>query len=233
MRIQFLSPLFLLLAIPLIFHVIWMGRRLQMLTRARRNTSITIRLIIVLLLFLSLAGIRFTRHSDDLTVFFVLDESESIPELQRNQAITYIKEAISEMDRQHDRYGVVAFGSDAALDTAPSSIPEFEQTQSVVDRSKTNIADAIQLALACFVGSGQKRIVLLSDGNQNAGDAQDLARSAAAANIVIDVVPLTYENRNDVIVEKVVVEPRVNLDEPLDISIIVSSREATEGKISI
>ena len=75
--------------------------------------------------------------------------------------------------------------------------------------------------------------MLLSDGNANAGDAEAAARTAAAAHVPIDVLPLPYENRNDVILEKAIVEERVSLDEPFQLRIVATSREKTHARLNI
>ncbi|MCH8333768.1 VWA domain-containing protein, partial [Candidatus Sumerlaeota bacterium] len=232
MQIQFANPVVLLALAPLLVHVLWMARRLHHFSRARRVTAISIRLLIILLLVASLAGMRIIRESKDLTVFFVIDAADSLPEKQREYARTFVQKALAEMG-PNDRAGTILFGSGAALHQAPAFKPEYDQAQTVIDPSRSNIADAVQLAMVCFLGDVQKRIVLLSDGNQNVGNAEQAARSAAAAGIVIDVVPLEYENRNDVILEKVVVENRVSLEEPFDLTIFVSAREATVATLTV
>lgn len=233
MQFYFANPLLLWLYVPLALHVLWMSRRLQMISGARRIAAVALRLVILALLICALAGVRFSRQSKDLTVLFVMDASDSLPEAQRNYEKAYLQKALADQNKQRDRAGVIVFGADAALEQGPVSHLEVDQVQSVINPARTNIADALQLAIACFVGESQKRIVLLSDGNQNAGNAEEAARSAAAAEIAVDVVPLEYESRNDVILEKAVVENRVSLEEPFDIKIIASSRVATTGKLSV
>ncbi|MBI1784046.1 VWA domain-containing protein, partial [Candidatus Sumerlaeota bacterium] len=232
MHVQFTQPYLLLLIVPLALHVIWMGRRLRMLGPARRITAIIIRLMLVSLLVCALAGIRMAKDSKNLTVFFLMDGSDSLPEAQKNYANGYVKKNLLDIGA-NDEAGIIVFGSNAAVERGPSKDSEFDRPQSVVNTKGTNIADALQLAMACFVGESQKRIVLLSDGNQNSGDAEAIAQSVKASHIALDVVPLKYENRNDVILEKVLVENRVSLDQPFDLKIIASSRQSGPAKLSV
>lgn len=232
MHVQLAQPYYLLLAIPVILHTLWMARRLEVLSRARRRLAVTLRVVLVLALVLALAGLRVAYQSRELTVLFAVDRSESVPRLQREFAEAFVQRAHEEMGPD-DKQWIVVFGADAAIEQTPAEQPEFEVVEAVVDRSRTNLADAIQLGLAAAGDSGQRRIVVLSDGNQNAGSAEDAARAAAAAGVAIDVVPLRYENRNDVIVEKALVESRVSLDEPFDVKVIAGTRQAARGKLSI
>ncbi|HUT24464.1 MAG TPA: VWA domain-containing protein, partial [Sumerlaeia bacterium] len=232
MQIQFGQPYVLLLAIPFVAHAIWMARRLRLLSRTRRCFALALRLLVLLALICALARMRVSFESKDLTVLFVVDDSDSVPETQKEFAKVFVQKAHEEMGAE-DRQWIVLFGADAAIEQTPLAPPEFEAPQAVVDGARTNLADAIQLAIACASGKAQKRIVLLSDGNQNAGGVENAARSAAAAGITVDVLPLKYENRNDVIVEKAIVEDRVSLDEPFDIRIIATSSEVARGTLSV
>jgi len=231
-QIQFGQPYVLLLAVPFVAHAIWMARRLRLLSRTRRLFALALRLVIILALICALARMRVSFESKDLTVLFVVDDSDSVPETQKEFAKVFIQKAHEEMGPD-DRQWIILFGADAAIEQTPLTTPEFEAPQAVVDGSRTNLADAVQLAVACASGKSQKRVVLLSDGNENAGSVENAARSAAAAGITIDALPLKYENRNDVIVEKAIVEDRVSLDEPFDIRIIATSSEVTRGTLSI
>ncbi len=232
MRLLFAQPHFLYLAIPLVLHALWMGRRLKSLAPARRWTAITLRSLVLLLILAALSGARIAKESKDLSVFFLLDASDSVPAAQKSYANAYIKKTLLEMGKD-DRAGVVVFGETSAVERAPTRDSEFENIQSVVSAKGTNIADAIQLAMACFVGESQKRIVLLSDGNQNAGDAEAAAQTVKASRVALDVLPLKYENRNDVILDKVMVENRVSLDQPFDLKIIATARESGNAKLSL
>lgn len=232
MRLEFGQPQWLWLLLPLAVHAVFMASRLRMLGKGRRITAAAIRLIVLTLLVGSLAGARLTRQSKELTVFFLVDESESVPETQQEFARAYVRKSLEEMG-PNDRAGIIMFGADAAVERSPSRESEFEKAESVINTKGTNIADAIQLAMACFVGESQKRIVVLSDGNQTAGDAERLAETASAADVALDVVPLTYENRNDIILEKAVVDNRVSLDEPFDVRVIASTRQSGPATLTI
>ncbi len=232
MWLEFGEPHYLWALLPLALHAWWMGRRLQLLSPARRRMALGLRLVLLALLLGALAQARTTRQSDQLKVIFLVDQSESVPPAQREYARAFVEDAMKQMGAR-DQTGVIMFGGDASVERAPSRDQELAPFMSVVDRSRTNLGEAISLALAMFTGESQKRIVILSDGNENTGDAADAARAAAAAGVALDFVPLEYHNRNDVVLEKALVESRVSLEEPFDVRVIASSRGATEAQLSI
>ena len=93
--------------------------------------------------------------------------------------------------------GVIVFGRDAAIE-----IPPFDDdVQMAARRSKasfdpeyTNLAAAMKLAQASFPEDAAKRIVMVSDGNQNLGNAVEQAQALAAAGVGIDVLPDPLSN---------------------------------------
>ena len=58
----------------------------------------------------------------------------------------------------------------------------------------TNIASALKLAQASFPEDSAKRIVIVTDGNENLGDARTVARTLADDGIGIDVVPIELQS---------------------------------------
>ena len=71
----------------------------------------------------------------------------------------------------------------------------------VVGSQRTDIAGAVRLGTAAFPETGQKRIVLLSDGNENIGDAMSAVLAARPLGVTVDVVPLA-SSVHDVSVQK-------------------------------
>jgi uncharacterized membrane protein len=89
-----------------------------------------------------------------------------------------------------DRAGLVLFGRQALVERPPSGERTLGTLMLTPDGARTNIAEAVQLALALLPAEGQRRIVLLSDGAENAGDALAAARVAAAGGVPLDVLSL-------------------------------------------
>jgi hypothetical protein len=68
------------------------------------------------------------------------------------------------------------------LNPAPTRRLDLAKIQAVVGTQRTDIASAIRLgARRRFPETGQKRLVLLSDGNENVGDAFSALAAAQTA----------------------------------------------------
>jgi len=232
MRIYFLQPLALLLfaLLPLFW---WVSRRLRSVPKGRRWTSRVLRTIIVSLFILALAQPQFSRRSRDLTVFYVLDESDSVPSDQRQQAYETIEKTAGKM-KVHDNAGIIAFGAEPSIEESPVKQLEFTgNIRSAVSKNRTNVASALRLALAAFPPDTMKRIVLLTDGNENEGASVDVARLAKGNQIPIDVVPLRYQDRQDLQITKLVAPQQSLLQSPFDVKVIVEGRNDTKAKLRL
>ena len=229
-RISFVSPgwLLLLAVLPLMWWHAW--RTLRLMGRLRRLTVIGLRSLVIALLAVALAEIQMVRISDRLTVIYLLDQSMSIPEGRRKAMVEYVNAEVRKHWREGDRAGVIVFGRDAAIEVPPYDEPVqmLPQVESLLDAEFTNLAAAIKLAQASFPEDAAKRIVVVSDGNQNLGNALEQAEAAAAAGIGIDALPVRYRTRAEVIVERVGVPEDVRRGQPFDLRVVVNNTaEAT------
>ncbi len=208
----------------------WFGyRRLAILGGARRTMALLLRSAIWILAVLALAEANMVRMSDRLTVLYLLDQSQSIPPQSRRAMIEYVNEAVRRHRADKDCVGVIVFGREAIIE-----VPAFDYNlelpsplESLIDPDYTNLAAAMRLALASFPEDAARRMVVVSDGNENLGNALDEARQLAAAGVGIDVVPIRYAKRGEVIVERVILPNDVRHGQPFDLKVVISnSRQA-------
>jgi uncharacterized membrane protein len=225
--IIFLSPWWLLLCglLPVLW---WTSlRTLSGLSRARRWAAIAFRTVVMLAIIAALAEIQLKRTSDRLTVIYLLDQSMSIPEAQRRAMVDYVNREIREHrdDDREDRAGVIVFGRDAAIEHPPydDDIAVSSAIESRIETDFTNLAGAIKLAQAALPEDSAGRIVVICDGNENLGDAREQARRIAEAGIGIDVVPVRYQPRGEVAVEKVAIPSDVNRGQPFDLRVVLNN----------
>ena len=139
------------------------------------------------LLVLALAGIQLQKISDRLTVIYLLDQSESIPKLIREAMLEYVKADVEAHCRKgdlksatEDKAGIIIFGREATIEYPPfaDEIRTVGLLESLFDvrTDATNIASALKMAQASFPEDSAKRVVIITDGNENLGDARTIAR---------------------------------------------------------
>src|SRR5690606_14106553 len=186
---NFTTPLALLLLLSLPYFV-WLGRPRS---RARRHlrqwASLILRLLIVALIVLSLAGAQIVRAADELAVVFLVDASDSIRDEQLGAAEAYVRQAVEGMGPD-DQAAVVLFGANALVERPMSGLAELAPVTSVPQRLQTDLDEAVRLGLALFPAGSARRMVILSDGAATVGDPLATARLAAASGVQIDYVSL-------------------------------------------
>jgi uncharacterized membrane protein len=221
----FASPGFLglLVLLPWLW---WLGyRRLAGLGRFRRWFAILFRTGVVVLLVLAAGDLQLVRTNNDLTVIYLLDQSLSIPEQQRAAMIRYVKEEVHTHRHNKDRAGVIVFGGDAVIDRPvwDDDVVMGNRIETSFDAQATNIGAALKLAQATFPEDAARRIVLVTDGNQNQGNAMEQAQAVAAAGIGVDIVPVRYHSRAEVAVERVILPSEIRRNEPFDVRVVLSN----------
>jgi len=229
-RLTFAHPWYLLLLALLPVMWWYSFRRLAVLGPVRRWAALLLRTLVVLLFVAAIAGLQTVRISDKLTVIYVVDQSLSIPDAHREEMIGYVNASIERHREGRDRAGVIVFGRDAAIE-----IPPFDDQVQVPGRFEsefnpehTNLAAAMKLAQGSFPEDAAKRIVVVSDGNQTLGDAVEQADELRAAGIGVDVLPVRYSARAEVVLERLVLPSDIRRGEPFDLKAVVTNT-APEG----
>jgi Mg-chelatase subunit ChlD len=238
--LTFLQPwwLLLLLLVPLFFLL--SAPRLNR-SEPRPWLAVGLRSAGVICMALALAEPQLRQPNDHVTVLFVVDRSKSIPEElvddpgggkkdQRERRIRqFINNAVAQRGVSHerDRAGLIVFGRRPRLELPPSDAPRFnlKELPDTPDGDYTDIAAALKLALASFADNTGKRIVLISDGNENLGNAEEQARLAKTLGVEIDVLPLAagQTNEDEVLVERVEAPPIIEQGARVPVRVLVRS----------
>jgi Mg-chelatase subunit ChlD len=201
------------------------------LTQSRHVAAGVLRVLAFAALALALAGPLAgsgARHTD---VVFVLDRSSSIARESAAAALDFVNRA----RESAARVGLVVFGADAAVESLARSGGEpIAEIASHVQRSGTDIGRAIGVAVGAFEGAAYRRIVLLTDGRENLGDARAAAAVARSLGVEIHAIPLERPARGrEVHVETVTVPQRVRLNEPFNVQAVVVAGARTDARLAI
>ncbi len=228
LEIGFEKPIYLWLLVLLVPLWIFSFRSLAGLGPYRRLFALAFRTFVLLLIVLSLAEVQTLRTSEKVTVTYLLDQSESIPREQRQLMLDYVRRSVEEHRRvdREDCAGVIVFGHDAVIEIPPfdDDIPFINLESAVGLRTDaTNLAAALKMANATFPEDSAKRIVVVSDGNENLGNARAVARTLAEQGIGIDVVPVYLDRRGEVLIEKVTLPSDIRRGQPIEARVVLNN----------
>jgi uncharacterized membrane protein len=233
MNLQFTHPYYLLLGVPALAWVIWFAWKSDVqVSPWRRWLALSIRLVVLCAILFAIAGLQWLLPVEGMNVFFLLDRSDSIPSPQQEAAREYVNTAVKKM-KKVDKAGVVVFGSEASIETMPSAAVDIEKIQAVVGTERTDLAAAIRLGTAAFPETGQKRLVLLADGNENMGDAMGAVLAAQRLGVSVDVLPMGVSRANDVSVQKVQIPPRLKKGQTFEVKIFIQSEQAEPATVRL
>jgi hypothetical protein len=233
MRLSFIFPhyLWLLLLLIPIIALDWFGRR--RFNPARFWAGLLSRVFLFIALIASIAGIQLYLNSNLMTTVFVLDASDSISAEQHAYGEQIIRETVNQM-KKDDRAAVILFGEQALLERLSSEDTNLAEFTSIPITSRTDIANALQLAQAIFPGEGAKRIVLLSDGRENLGKAIEQAELAAASDIELLFFPLGSELTDvEVWVEILDAPAEVRQGQQFDLTVDIRSNANVEAALRV
>ncbi|WP_058303166.1 VWA domain-containing protein [Gorillibacterium timonense] len=231
MGIRFESPWILLLLLPLLFFLIQSVRSPARRGKTRKAISLTLRAVLLLALIASAAGIEALLPVKERAVFYVADRSESMPAAKAYEE--WLRQSAAAKGAR-DQVGVIATGLDSAVERSLSKEPltawEFAAQ---VNRLFSNPGAGLQLAGGLLPAEADSRVVLVTDGQENAGDLARQAKLLKDRGIILDILPLATAARPDVAVESVKVPGSLYQAEKYTLEITLNSTLAADGELRV
>src|SRR5579883_1713245 len=194
--LTFEQPLLLLLFVPIAALVFLTWRRSSLpFPKRQRLLILGCRLLLFALVISALAGAAWSQPITRQAVVFVGDISASTTP-QRAFIEQWINSALKHKGRD-DQVGIVAVGRNALVEQSVQSQINFSHFESTPDTNYTDLAAGLRLAAAILPTNSERRIVLLTDGQQNLEDALQEAQLLQQEGIRLDIVPLPSASGSD------------------------------------
>lgn len=201
------------------------------LSRGRAISAVWVRLCVVGVFVMLMAEPRSVRTTDVISVVYAVDVSDSIGDNKVDEALEFVTKQVYEKPPE-DEAGMVVFGGSAAVELSPNKTFVFEGVvASQVKRDATDIDQALSLAAAMLPEQHAGRIVLIGDGTSTSGNLSKTLEMLKSRNIKVDVLPIDYEYKDEVWVERLEIPQNVKLGQDYDATIIVGSLKAGSGKL--
>jgi len=229
------TPVYLLFGIILIL-ALWIYDRKNGLPLK----SGIIRFIIIGFILTGLSEPQISMKTANICVLFVVDVSNSVSKKDINGIKEYILSKAEEK-KHDDRVGVLIFAEDASLVIPPSDLQEKNNLTSEfhlgeytgVNPGFTDIEGAVLLASRLFPEGFRKKIVLITDGNENTGKVAGIYDELNSKRITLDVLPTEGVKHNEVFLESLHVPSQVREGTPFMLEVVISSNTETGGELHI
>ncbi|MCH8215904.1 MAG: VWA domain-containing protein [Planctomycetes bacterium] len=210
--------------------IAWAWKNLQTLSPVRRTLILCLRALSLVLLILMLARLTYATINDELTVIAVLDRSQSISEALSQASLDYLAQALETKPPQ-DQFALVDCAERASIAELPSVGKEVRRRNTTLQGLETNLAAGVQMAMAIAPPNTGTRIVLISEGNQTAGDLREAARIAASNRVPIDVLPLRYRYEEEVLFKRLSAPSKARSHQTVPLRFVLESTRQSRGTL--
>ncbi|MGD8330199.1 MAG: vWA domain-containing protein, partial [Acidobacteriota bacterium] len=226
-------PLLLLLALPPVW---WMRVRTRVgLSPRHLKVATVVRSFIIVMLALALMQPVWNRAGSWISVVYALDVSSSVDPSFINTAIDWIDASASRGEPAHAAY--IAFGGSARNVSDADAIRSVEVSADgsnrSIDQGSTNLEAAVSQALRSFDPRYLKRLVLITDGNENKGDIMNVLGRAQEAGVRIFAMPANVRAAGDGFVDRVELPAGIRAREPVATTVDVFSRVAATATVEL
>lgn len=222
--VHFEHPRYLML-LALIPVLVWLSfRSLAGLGRARRAVAILFRCVVVGVMVMALAGAQWVQTRDQLAVIFAFDRSNSVTRQAQPRQVEFARQAEKSM-RPGDQMAVLAFDGRSAIEQLPMGKLGIQFVSEAVEPDQTNVAAAMRMAMALFPADAARRLVVVSDGNENVDNLLKEADWFAANKVPVDVVPIRFEYGNEVMIERLIAPPTAKAEETVSLKVVLRSEQ--------
>lgn len=233
MPITFATPAALLLLVLIPICLLIARLKPSLLPRRLRQISMALRIAIVLLLILSLAGLRVATRGSELSVVFLVDSSDSVPPEVQAAARDWVKSAI-ERKSSADSAGVVEFGRGVEVERPVSTSADAPMVARQPAGDRTDLGEALRIANSLFPPGASKRIVVLSDGAENAGSTDEQIAALRASGVEVSAVALpSIGGAPEVMIEALETPESVREGESIDLVATIWSSTETDATLQL
>ena len=226
-----IGNLYFLILIPiLIFFVYYSVKKFR--SSSKNDTLILIsRIVIFTLLLLSFANITVSIKGKNVSTVFLLDVSESISSF-KDSGESFINSALEIMPKGN-KSGVILFGDNAKVDKIIDNKASYKSLNSRPVSTATNIQSAVETAITLFEDGTSKRIVLITDGEENKGDILKSIPLINAENIDLKVYKVSGQSGNEIYVDNVTIPDNIAIGEEFSVQIDLQSNYSTSAKLTL
>ncbi|GGN99480.1 VWA domain-containing protein [Saccharibacillus kuerlensis] len=229
MGVQFDHPWVLLLLIPLAVFAVFALRGPARISAFRHRLAAALRTLALLLLVLLLAGVQLYTVQRQHEVVYAVDRSSSTESSREDRE--WIGDSL-ESKKAEDEFAVISFGRAASAEQTMSGEAPLGGLEAAVDPDYTNVQRALQLASG-MLGTGDPRIVLISDGAENVGSMLEAGRLLKNRGITVDVLEKETGAERDAAIDSLSLPGKLYLGEAFTVEAQLRSTFSGTGEIRL
>ena len=235
MRLEFETywPLILLLMVP----ALWLVQRRTETDMSAKHLRLAgvIRSVIVILLVLAIMQPVLYRTGAFISAVYLLDVSQSVSPPAIQSAIQWIADANQAGRPAHAQF--VPFSNNSrvfdSLDQLKTVGVSSRGAEGSIDQSATDLESAVDRAVRAFQPHYLKRLVLMTDGNENTGRVLNVAPKLKQEGVRVFSVPLPARSQRDVWTDDIMAPLHVTAEELFPLDVHVYSQLDTSAEVEV
>ncbi len=214
----------------LVFLLLPLGWAVVEMRRTRRTVALALKALTFIAIILALSEPRITLPETKMAVAVLVDTSASVSQ----QDLTRASALAGAIDKARGRHWVrvLPFARSVRDLTSSENGWRFQSTAGEAGRA-TDIESAIQEAISSLPSDLVPRLVLISDGKENAGSITRAAWQAQRLGIPIDTIPLQGRPQPALRLESVTLPTVAFTGEQFPIDLTVVSPTALSGTVEV
>lgn len=226
-----IGNLYFIILIPILIFFIYYSIKKFKIGNKNDILILISRIIIFTLLVLSFANITISIRGKNISTVFLLDVSESISSF-KGSGEDFINSALEIMPKGN-KAGVVLFGDNGKVDKIIDNKSFYKPLNSSPVSTATNIQSAVETAITLFEDGTSKRIVLITDGEENKGDILKSAPLINAENIDLKVYKVTEKSGDEIYIDNITIPDNISIGEEFSVKIDVEANYNTSAKLTL
>lgn len=220
-----------LLLIPVILLIFYLiSKNLNGVVRKDKLVLIS-RILILILIILGIADININLKGKNIETIFLLDVSDSMSGFS-DEGLKFIDNSLKEQPN-HNKCGVILFGDNSSVDKYMDASKSYEEFKSSPITIATNIEEAINSSFSLFDKRASKRLVLITDGEENKGDMLKTVNLLKKENVDLKVYNVDNFKGDEVYVDNVSVPDNISIGEEFSVITKIQSNIQTKVKLTL
>jgi len=229
--ITFDNPWILALIPVLAAFVITAGKKLHFRSAAKKRMVTAIRILLMICLVLAMSSPNIKSSFGQTGTIFLADVSDSLKR-SGDDMRAFVQQSLYYAAKK-DITGFISFADEAAIVKMPDQNNKDFSLNTRIKTDGTNIEKALTMAQSIMPENTAKRLVLLTDGKETAGNALEKAKMLNRLGYTVDIVPFNNIINDEVQMDELNSPKQVNAGERFDITLKISSSTNTNAIIRL
>ncbi|MFD3157700.1 VWA domain-containing protein [Haloimpatiens sp. FM7330] len=228
-KIDFDIRAIIIFSLLIIYFIVEVLRNKNRYSKKRLRLWIIVRIIFIICLFLVFTHSVGKLKCRDTSTIFLVDESLSMNKY-KNQIEDYINNEIVNKSKK-DKVAVVGFAKEPMIELPFTNEKKEVNLNAKINSNFTNIERAVEFSKDYFPDNNNKRVVLITDFNENVGNIKKMGDEIKKDNINLLIHKVKNHVENDIQLTNIVVPKVIRKNENIPVKIQLDSTGDYKGDL--